>query len=125
MPSLSRARELRRKLRENITAATLLAGREEVTAVTDIKRSAGINKQRCPGHAQTVPLPRILLVHHGMTPFAHACDWRCPAGPRAYLLGDMEDFWALGDLVDLSRGAASPLSKWLVKAEAETAALSK
>ena len=58
-----------------------------------------------------------------LMPFTPACV--CAAGARAYLLGDMEDFWALSDLVDLSRGASSPLTRWLVKAEAETAALSK
>jgi len=42
-------------------------------------------------------------------------------GSRAYLLGDMEDFWSITDLTDLSRGALSQLSRWLRIMEAETA----
>ena len=146
--ALSRARELRRKLRGNITAAASLAGREEVTAVTDIKRSAGLLPEGGgSGHTQGGEgrgIPRRLACiacfapsDTGLHDITHAlaCIWLClmpftpacicAAGARAYLLGDMEDFWALSDLVDLSRGTSSPLTRWLAKAEAETAALSK
>jgi hypothetical protein len=37
----------------------------------------------------------------------------------------MEDFWSMSDLVDLSKGALSQLSRWLARVESESAALSK
>lgn len=45
------------------------------------------------------------------------------AGVRAYLLGDMEDFWSLSDLIELSKGPLSSLSQWLVDLEKDSAAL--
>ena len=46
------------------------------------------------------------------------------SGARAYLLGEMEDFWALADLTDLSKGALATLPQWLSKVEADLTALS-
>jgi hypothetical protein len=47
-------------------------------------------------------------------------------GARAYLLGDdMEDFWSLADLCDISGGVMSNISRWLKKMDTQTAALTK
>lgn len=44
------------------------------------------------------------------------------AGPRRYLL-ESADFWAMRDLVELSKGAFSELPSWLDSAASRTSSL--
>lgn len=60
---------------------------------------------------------------HGPAAAADAGALLAGSGGRAYLLGAMEDFWSLADLVELSKGPLSSLAHWLDQVDAQLAAL--